>query len=152
MISLGALFPEFSLLDQTGRARTRADFAGKWVVLYFYPKDNTPGCTIEGVGFSKKKAAFTKLGAEVVGVSKDTVKSHQGFCEKQELRITLLSDPERVLYKAAEVGTKSIMGHLMFKRSTVILNPKGIVAWTKEDVAPLAHPDECLEIIAKLTE
>jgi len=150
MLKLGSVFPAFELLNERGEQRTLKSFSGKWLVLYFYPKDNTPGCTIEARGFSKALTKFHDLGAEVVGVSKDSINSHLKFCDKQGLKITLLSDPERALYAAAEIGKKKMMGHEMYKRSTYILDPKGRVAKTYEDVMPLGHEKECLKAIKEL--
>ena len=147
MIEAGKPFPEFTLPDQDGTTRTKKDFLGKWIIYYFYPKDNTPGCTIEAHGFKTALPEFHKLGADVVGISKDSPKSHKGFCDKQGLQFTLLSDTEKSLYGAAGINTKKFMGHTMFKRSTYIVDPKGNVATSLEDVMPLGHEKQCLEYV-----
>lgn len=147
MIEAGKPFPEFSLEDQDGRVRTKNDFLGKWIVYYFYPKDDTPGCTIEANGFKQVLPEFHALGADVVGISKDTGKSHKKFCDKYGLSFTLLADPMKSLYASAQIGTKKFMGNTMFKRSTYIVDPKGNVATSFEDVTPLGHEKECLEYV-----
>ena len=95
MLKTGTKAPDISLPDQNGRQVSLKDFAGKKILLYFYPKDNTPGCTRQAAGYSSLREEFEARGAVILGVSKDSVASHKKFEEKQNLRITLLSDPER---------------------------------------------------------
>ena len=97
----GKAFPQFSLPDQNGVMRGPGDYAGKWLVVYFYPKDNTSGCTLEAKSFTDLAGQFADHDAVIVGVSPDSVKSHCGFIAKHGLGITLLSDPERALLEAA---------------------------------------------------
>ena len=103
MLEIGTKAPDFRLLDQNGEEHTLEDYKGKKVILYFYPKDNTPGCTKQACGFTLLYPQFTEKGAVVLGVSKDTVASHKKFEEKQELAITLLADPELEAIKAYDV-------------------------------------------------
>ncbi len=139
MLESGKQFPAFSLPDQEGITRTLADFAGKWLVVFFYSKDNTSGCTNEARDFAFLHAAFAKSGAAVAGVSKDTVKSHAGFAAKYELPYTLLSDAGHDLLEAAGVWKKKnmhgkeVMGVV---RTTALVDPKGIVhtVWSRVKV------------------
>src|SRR5437588_7097734 len=101
---VGKAFPEFSLLNQDGEMVTLGDFAGKWLVVYVYPKDDTPGCTIQGKSFTASKTDFDAAGIKVVGVSADDVASHKNFCNKFAFTIDLLADPMAELLKSAGVG------------------------------------------------
>src|SRR3954465_4367408 len=103
MIDTAQKLPEFSLANQDGQTRTNASYAGKWLVLYVYPKDDTPGCTIQGKSFTATKAQFEKLGVQVVGLSADDVESHKNFCKKFSFTIDLLADPQMKLLKSAGV-------------------------------------------------
>src|SRR5476649_2878731 len=104
MLSVGQKFPDFTLDNQDGKSTKLADYAGKWLVLYVYPKDDTPGCTIQGKSFTATKADFDGAGIKVVGLSADDVSSHKDFCNKFSFTIDLLADPEAKLLKAAQVG------------------------------------------------
>ncbi|MFX0097976.1 MAG: peroxiredoxin [Candidatus Hodarchaeota archaeon] len=138
--------PDFKVPDQDGKERKLADFKGKWLVLYFYPKDNTPGCCTEAIGFTNVIEELQELDAEVVGVSHDTVESHQKFIKKYDLKLTLLSDRAWEVIKAYG-AYKSDGGHI--NRNTVIVDPDGKVAFTWEKVKPKGHADE---VKAKLEE
>ncbi|HEV3194113.1 MAG TPA: peroxiredoxin [Polyangiaceae bacterium] len=130
-IKAGDAAPQFDLESDAGTRLTLKDFAGKWLVLYFYPRDNTPGCTREAQGFSEAANVFKKLGAAVVGISKDSVKSHCGFRDKIGIRFPLLSDPDLVAHKAYAVwGTKVLYGREMEGtiRSTFLISPGGKIA------------------------
>jgi len=130
-IKAGEAAPQFDLESDAGTRLTLKDFAGKWLVLYFYPRDNTPGCTREAQGFSEAATVFKKLGAAVVGISKDSVKSHCGFRDKIGIRFPLLSDPDLVAHKAYAVwGTKVLYGRKMEGtiRSTFLISPGGKIA------------------------
>jgi thioredoxin-dependent peroxiredoxin len=136
MIEVGKKAPAFRLKDQDGNTRTLAEFAGKWVVLYFYPKDDTPGCTIEACEFSADLKKFEKLDAVVLGCSADDAASHQKFIAKYKLRIPLLSDPSHeTMAKYGAWGEKVLYGKKSIGviRSTVIIDPSGKVArhWKK---------------------
>lgn len=106
MIKTGENFPEFSLPNQDNKTRTWKDYAGNWLVLYVYPKDDTPGCTIQGKSFTAEKEMFTGLGVNIVGVSQDDVKSHKNFCDKYSFTIELLADPQAQLLKDAGIGQR----------------------------------------------
>lgn len=136
MIQPGGAFPDFTLPDQTGAKHSLAGYAGKWLVVYFYPRDNTSGCTLETSGFAALVKQYAELGAVVVGVSADSVQSHAGFAKKLDLPFSLLSDPEHTLLEAAGVWQKKKMAgreYMGIVRSTYIVDPHGIVraAWTK---------------------
>jgi peroxiredoxin Q/BCP len=148
----GASAPAFDLESDTGERVTSADFAGKWLVLYFYPKDNTPGCTREAQDFTKAAARLKKLGATVVGVSKDSVKSHCGFKEKIGIGFTLLSDPDLDVHKAYGAWGKKVMYGKEVEgviRSTFLVAPDGTVAKAWSGVKVDGHVDK---VIAALNE
>jgi peroxiredoxin Q/BCP len=149
---IGKPLPAFSLQDDQGATVTAKDLLGSWTVLYAYPKDNTPGCTTEACDFRDNFARAKKLGAHVYGISKDSVKSHQGFIAKQDLPFRLLSDPEAALLKAlGAYGMKKLYGREFegILRSTFLIDPKGVIraAWPKVSIK--GHVDE---VLAKLKE
>ena len=122
-----------------GTSAQLRDYAGKWLVLYFYPKDSTPGCTTEGLDFNALLPRFRKLGAEVLGVSRDSVKSHDNFCAKQGFAFPLVSDPDERLCKAFDViKPKKLYGRefIGVERSTFLIGPDGVVRaeWRKVKV------------------
>jgi peroxiredoxin Q/BCP len=138
-IKVGDAAPSFDLESDGGTRLTLKDFAGKWLVLYFYPRDNTPGCTREAQGFSEAVNLFKKLGAAVVGISRDSVKSHCGFRDKIGIRFPLLSDPDLAVQKAYGVwGTKVLYGREMQGtiRSTFLISHDGKIArvWARVKV------------------
>ncbi len=150
LLSVGTKAPDFTLPDKNGNAVSLSDFAGKKVVLYFYPKDNTPGCTRQACAFAGSFAAFREKDVVVIGISKDSVASHQRFAEKYELPFILLSDPERQAIEAYGVWQekknygKVSMGVV---RSTFIIDENGII----EKVMPRVKPDtNAEEILAYL--
>lgn len=146
--------PDFSLQDQDGIARTLADYAGKWLVLYFYPKDNTPGCTKEACNFRDEREVIANLGnAEVVGISKDSVASHKNFAQKHNLNFTLLSDPEHATIEAYDSWKPlKFMGreYMGTKRNTFIISPDGKIAKSYIGVNPVGHAAEIIEDLKKL--
>ena len=126
----GAAAPKFDLESDDGRHVALADYAGKWLVLYFYPRDNTPGCTREAQDFTAAAARLKKLGAEIVGISKDSVKSHCGFKEKIGISFALVSDPDLKAHRAYGAwGTKTMYGRKVegVIRSTFLVSPAGKV-------------------------
>jgi len=141
------------LPDQNGDAKTLADYAGKWLVLYFYPKDDTPGCTTEACSFRDEREAIADLGnAEVVGISKDSVRSHKKFIDKYHLNFTLLSDPEHKVIEAYDSWKPlKFMGreYMGTQRNTFIITPDGKIAKEYIGVDPKTH---AAEIIADLKE
>ena len=139
MIEIGDKAPEFTLLNQDDKKVSLIDFAGKWLVLYFYPKDDTPGCTTEACDFTDGLADFSNLDAAVVGVSGDSTESHRNFIAKYKLAIPLLSDPERVVHKVYGAwGLKKNYGkeYEGTIRSTFIISPSGQIAakWNNVNV------------------
>ncbi len=145
--------PNFCLPNQNEERTCLKDFRDKWVVLYFYPKDNSKGCTLEAVSFMDNFKSFEDLGAVVVGVSPDSVKSHQNFAKKHDLKFTLLSDPEHeVLEKYGVWQLKKMYGkeYMGVVRSTLIINPEGIIEkeWTKVRVK--GHVEEVKQKLSEL--
>ena len=150
MLPVGSKAPQFTLPDQDGNAVSLSDFIGKKVVLYFYPRDNTPGCTRQACAFAERQEEFARLGAVVIGVSKDSQASHQRFAEKYDLPFVLLSDPELTAIQAYGVWQekknygKVSMGVV---RSTFVINGEGVI----EKVMPKVKPDtNAAEILAYL--
>lgn len=120
----------------SGETATLGDYSGQWLVLYFYPKDSTPGCTTEGIDFNALLPKFRRLGATVLGVSRDSLKSHQNFCAKQGFKFDLVSDADEALCKAFDViREKQLYGRkfIGIERSTFLIDPKGRVheSWRK---------------------
>lgn len=148
--------PYFSVQDQDDATRTLKDYAGKWVVLYFYPKDDTPGCTTEACNFRDERDAIAEYGnCTVIGVSKDSVASHKKFADKFGLNFTLLSDPELETIKAYGAwGERSMYGRKFMGiiRSTVIINPKGYIVKEYPKVAPKQHAKEIINALRDLQE
>jgi peroxiredoxin Q/BCP len=146
--------PDFSLADQDSVTRSLHDYKGKWVVLYFYPKDNTPGCTTEACNFRDERDAIAEYGnAEVVGISKDSVKSHKNFVEKHNLNFTLLSDPDHAVIEAfGSWGPKKFMGRefLGIHRDTYLIDPDGNIAKSYKGVDPKKHAGEIIKDLQEL--
>ena len=134
MIKENKKAPDFNSVDQSGNKIKLSDFIGKWVLLYFYPKDNTPGCTKEACALRDTHKEFTKLNAVVLGVSKDSEKSHSGFIEKFGLPFTLISDKEGKIIN--EYGADGIM---MPKRISFLIDPEGVVRKIYSKVKPETH-------------
>lgn len=150
MLEKGNKAPDFTLSDKDGNNVSLSDFRGKKVVLYFYPKDNTPGCTRQACAFAGLYGEFKKKNVEVIGISKDSVASHQKFAEKHGLNFVLLSDPELTAIKAYGVWQeKKLYGKigLGVVRTTFIIDENGII----EKVMPKVKPDtNAAEILAEL--
>lgn len=150
-MEIGSKAPAFTLIDYSGRKVSLTDLEGKWVVLYFYPKDDTPGCTIEGIEFTKNKKKFEKAGAVVLGISPDDKKSHCDFRDKHKLTIELLSDPNKTMMKKyGAYGMKNLYGKKFegVKRSTVLIDPKGKIAWHWKSVKAEGHAENVLKRLA----
>jgi len=133
-----------------GRSATLADFAGRWMVLYFYPKDSTPGCTTEGLEFNALLPEFGKLGAEVLGVSRDSVKSHDNFCARQGFQFPLVSDADEALCRAFDViHEKNMYGRkvLGVVRSTFLISPDGRIAEEWRGVKVAGHAQAVLDAL-----
>ena len=150
MLKAGMKAPDFTLCDKDGRLVSLSDFLGKKVVLYFYPKDNTPGCTRQACAFASAYAEFEKRGVVVVGISKDSVASHVKFAEKYGLPFVLLSDPERKAIEAYGVWQeKKMCGKVGMGvvRTTFIIDGQGIITEIMEKVKPDTNASEILEKI-----
>ena len=133
-----------------GTTATLADYAGKWLVLYFYPKDSTPGCTAEGLDFNALLPKFRKLGAEILGVSRDSLKSHQNFCDKQGFRFDLVSDADEKLCKAfGVIKPKKLYGreYVGIERSTFLLDPEGVIREAWRPVKVPGHAQAVLDAL-----
>ena len=147
MLSSGNPFPKFSLPNQDGKITTLADFAGSWLVIYFYPKDDTPGCTIQGKAFTATKSEFDASGIKVVGVSADDAASHKDFCHKFAFTVDLLADTDSNLMKTLGIGQSEWKGMKFWERTTFVVDPKGIVQKVYEKVNPEGHEQVLLEDI-----
>jgi peroxiredoxin Q/BCP len=138
---VGALAPDFALSDSDGGQRRLADWRGHWLVLYFYPRDNTPGCTLEAANFRDARAVLAGLDAQVVGVSVDSSESHQAFVEQQQINFPLLVDTNGEV--ARRYGALTNLGFLKIaKRRTFLIDPAGLVAKTYLTVDAASHAKE----------
>jgi peroxiredoxin Q/BCP len=145
----GTAAPDFSLKTSDGSQVSLKDFKGKWVVLYFYPKDMTSGCTMEAKHFQRDLAKYDQTGAVILGVSVDSAQSHKDFCTKEGLTFKLLADPEGKV--AAQYGsTMDYKGTTMAARNTFLINPKGEIAKVYMGVKPADHSDQVLKDLAEL--
>ncbi|MBD3287053.1 thioredoxin-dependent thiol peroxidase [candidate division WOR-3 bacterium] len=154
MTEIGKKAPDFILKDEQGDEVKLSDLKGKWVVLYFYPKDNTPGCTTEALQFTEYIADFEKMNAKVLGVSGDSCESHQRFMIKHDLKVKLLSDPEHdVLETYGAWGEKKMYGKTFMgiQRSTVLIDPEGNVAHHWPKVKAKGHAVQVKEKLAEIT-
>lgn len=139
---------DFSLPDQEGNVHSLSQYKGKWMVLYFYPKDNTPGCTKEACSFRDSYKEFQKKDVIILGISKDSVKSHKKFAEKYHLNFPILSDEKgEVIEKYNAWGEKNMFGkkYMGIFRKTYLINPKGEIHKVYEKVNPLFHRKEILK-------
>ena len=153
MLNIDDVAPKFSLQDKDNKVISLSDYKDRWVILYFYPKDNTPGCTTEACDFSVNITDFKNLNAEVIGISPDSPESHKKFIEKYKLKITLLSDPKHEILEKYNVWQlkkmygKEYMGVL---RSTFIINPEGIIKALWYGVSVKNHIKEVQEKLKEL--
>ena len=150
MIETGTPFPDFALPNQDGRVVRRADFAGQWLVVYFYPKDDTPGCTIQGKSFTASRSDFDKNGITVVGVSQDDVGSHKSFCDKFGFTIDLLADTKGDLMRACGIGQTDYKGTLYWDRTSFVIDPEGITRKVYAKVNPQGHEQTLLGDIKQM--
>ena len=147
MLKTGTKAPDFELPDQNGKLHKLSDYAGRKVILYFYPKDNTPGCTKQACGFSERYPQFTEKGAVILGISKDSVASHKKFEEKYGLAFTLLADPERKVIEAYDVWKekknygKVSMGVV---RTTYLIDENGVIVKANDRVKAAEDPEKML--------
>jgi peroxiredoxin Q/BCP len=144
MPQAGQMAPTFTLPSQDGTPVNLADYRGKWVVLYFYPKDQTSGCTLEAHNFQRDQSKFDAAHAVILGVSVDTVDSHKAFCTKDNLTFKLLADPDKKVVKEYS-GLIPVLG--MANRDTFLIDPQGkiVKVWTKVD--PTHHSEEVLDAL-----
>ena len=147
--AVGSLAPEFELPDQTGQLHSLEDYRDQWVVLYFYPKDDTPGCTTEACEFRDDIFEFRELNAQILGVSFDDVESHFKFAEHHELPFPLLADTEGKAADAYGVRTR-MLGMTVAKRQTFLIDPAGHIARHYETVKPATHSAEVLQDLRAL--
>lgn len=144
--------PEFSLTTTDGKTISLADYAGKWLVLYFYPKDDTPGCTTEACSLRDARDDIAALGAEIVGVSRDEASSHEKFLAKYKLNFTLASDPEHVVMDAYGAWGKKMFGNEGVLRKTFIIDPDGMVRKVYGRVTPLGHGEQLIADLRRLQD
>ena len=147
MLTVGMKAPAFTLPDKDGKMVSLSDFAGKKVVLYFYPRDNTAGCTKQACAFGAQYGAFEAKGVGVIGVSKDSVASHGKFAAKYDLPFILLSDPELQAIQAYDVWhEKKMCGKVSMGvvRTTYVIDENGVIEWAKEKVKPDTNAEEIL--------
>ncbi len=153
MIKIGKKAPNFNLLSGDGKKYCLRDFAGRKLVLYFYPRDNTPGCTEEARSFEKKRTAMKRKGAIVVGISPDSADSHIKFAKKYGLKFPLLGDEKKKVIKVYGVWKeKSLYGKKCFSvdRTTVVIDEKGIIRYIFHRVRVKGHADEVLNVLKKV--
>jgi peroxiredoxin Q/BCP len=144
--------PDFTLQDESGKAHSLADYKGKWLVLYFYPKDDTPGCTTEACSLRDAATDISELDAEVVGVSADDAKSHGKFIAKHHLNFTLLSDPDKKVIEAYGAWGKKMFGREGILRKTFIINPHAEVVKVYGRVTPVGHGEQVTAELKRLKE
>ena len=147
MLEIGTKAPDFTLPDQAGTLHSLSDYLGKKVILYFYPKDNTPGCSKQACGYSAHVPEFTEKGAVILGVSKDSVESHKKFSEKYNLGFPILSDPERQVIEAYDVWKeKKLYGKVSMGvvRTTYLINEEGIISMVNGKVKAAEDAEKML--------
>lgn len=150
MLDLNSNVPNFDLEGSDGKRHTLKEFSGKFLVIFFYPRDDTPGCTIEAKGFTSKLNEIHGLGAEVVGISNDDIKSHLKFCSKYGLGTLLLSDQSNNIIKSYDsYGNKGIFGFGTI-RNTFIIDKKGKIVKIFGRVRPIGHENEVIKFLKEL--
>lgn len=150
MLEKGTKAPEFSLPDENGEIRSLADYKEKKLILYFYPKDNTPGCTKQACGFAELYPQFNEKGVEVIGISKDSVASHKKFKDKYSLPFTILSDTELETIKAYDVWKeKKLYGKtsMGIVRTTYLIDEQGIIIEAMDKVKAANNPEEMMDLV-----
>ncbi|MGC2197276.1 MAG: peroxiredoxin [Terriglobales bacterium] len=150
MMQPGNRFPDFSLPNQDGKITKLSDFQGHWLVVYFYPKDDTPGCTIQGKSFTVSKSDFDAAGVKLVGVSADDPSSHKNFCTKFALTIDLLADTTSALMTTLGLGQSEWKGMKFWERTTFLVDPQGTIRKVYEKVNPEGHDKVLLRDIKVL--
>lgn len=142
--------PNFKLNDESGTGHTLDEYRGKWVILYFYPKDDTPGCTIEACSLRDARDELTSLGAVVIGISKDDASAHEKFKAKHTLNFTLLTDKSGEVIEAYGAWGKKMYGQLGILRKTFIIDPTGSVVKVYGRVTPLGHGERVIKDLSEL--
>jgi peroxiredoxin Q/BCP len=154
-LQVGDAAPAIELPDQDGKTRSLADHRGRWVLVYFYPRDDTPGCTVEACGIRDAFARYRELGIEVLGISADSVKSHRKFADKHRLGFTLLSDEDKgVIRRYGSWGKKKFMGREFdgILRQSFLVDPQGKIAKVYAKVRPEEHAEEVLADVRELAD
>lgn len=154
-LKVGQFAPDFCLLDQEGNQTCLENFRGKWVILFFYPRDNTPGCSLEAKNFSCLRKDFEAENAVVIGASRDSVQSHKRFIEKKELKITLLSDDQANIHRMYDVlHPKHFRGKEIISavRTTFLIDPEGKIARVWDNVRAAGHAEKVLSELKSLKE
>jgi peroxiredoxin Q/BCP len=142
--------PDFTLPDIGGKTHTLKEYAGKWIVLYFYPKDDTPGCTTEACSLRDSRDTLAEMGAEIIGISKDDANSHEKFKAKYSLNFTLLTDTEGEVIERYGAWGKKMYGREGILRKTFIINPDGQVVKVYGRVTPMGHGEQVIEELKRL--
>ncbi len=150
MINITYDAPDFKLKDETGVEHKLSDYKGKWLVLYFYPKDETPGCTVEACSLRDARDDLASLGADVVGISKDEASSHEKFKAKHTLNFTLLTDSDGSVMQAYGAWGKKMFGQEGVLRKTFIIDPSGKVVKVYGRVTPLGHGEQVVADLKSL--
>jgi len=153
-IETGDRLPDLSVALSSGSTARLSDYAGQWLVLYFYPKDSTPGCTTEGIDFNALLPQFKQLGATVLGVSRDSIKSHQNFCGKQGFKFDLVSDGDEALCNAfGVIKEKNMYGRKVMgiERSTFLIDPAGVIVQSWRPVKVPGHAQAVLDALKAAT-
>lgn len=136
--------PDFTLQDSEADQRTLKEFRGKWVILYFYPKDDTPGCTTQACSLRDARDTLAAMGAEIIGISKDDASSHEKFKQKHSLNFTLLTDPDAIAITAYGAWGKKMYGREGILRKTFIINPEGQVVKVYGRATPVGHGEKVI--------
>lgn len=154
MLDSGDRITDLPVALASGATKRLSDYTGQWLVLYFYPKDSTPGCTTEGLDFNALLPVFAKLGAIVLGVSRDSIKSHRNFCSKQGFAFDLVSDADEALCNAfGVIKEKNLYGRkvLGIERSTFLVDPSGVIAQSWRPVKVTGHAQAVLDALQAMS-
>lgn len=144
--------PDFTLPDVSGNSHSLGDYKGKWIVLYFYPKDDTPGCTTQACSLRDARDTLAEMGAEIIGISKDDANSHEKFKAKYSLNFTLLTDLKGEVIEKYGAWGKKMYGREGILRKTFIINPEGQVMKVYGRVTPMGHGEQVIDELKKLQE
>ena len=142
--------PDFTLPDVNGNIHTLKEYVGKWIVLYFYPKDDTPGCTTEACSLRDARDTLAEMGAEIIGISKDDANSHEKFKAKYSLNFTLLTDTEGIVIDQYDAWGQKMYGREGILRKTFIISPSGQVVKVYGRVTPMGHGEQVIDELGRL--